>query len=104
MENLTHYTPILSTLAATLFSLGGTLAVLKFIANKHDKKIEQIEENQKSFVEKAAHEADMKEIHERLTKKDDELKKSVENLEKEIGGVAREISRIVGFIEGRERK
>ena len=104
MENLQYNTALISTITATVFSLGGTLAVLKFLINKHDKKIDQIEENQKRFVEKAAHDADRKEIHERLTKKDDELKKSVENLEKEIGGVAREISRIVGFIEGRERK
>lgn len=103
MENLNIIKDFITIGVTAAFSLGGTLAVTKYLLNKHEKKIEQLEESQKQFVEKAAHDADMRMIHDRITKKDDELKKSIEGLEKEVSAIAREISRIVGFIEGREK-
>lgn len=99
MENLKD----IFTIAAIIFSAGGTIATVKLMLARHDVHIEKLRENQRLFIEKSVHDAVIKEIHDRITKKDDDLKLTLQNFEKELSNVSKEISRIVGFLEGRDK-
>jgi uncharacterized membrane protein YjjP (DUF1212 family) len=91
------------TVAAIVFSAGGTIATVKLMLARNNVDIEKLRENQRLFIEKSAHDAEIKELHDRITKKDDDLKLTLQNFEKELSNVSKEISRIVGFLEGREK-
>jgi hypothetical protein len=85
MENLKD----ILTIAAIIFSAGGTIATVRLMLARHDVHIEKLRENQRLFIEKSVHDAD--------------LKLTLQNFEKELSNVSKEISRIVGFLEGRDK-
>lgn len=99
MENLKD----IFTIAAIIFSAGGTIATVKLMLARHDIQIERLRESQRAFVEKSTHDADIKELHDRITKNDDDLKRILGSFEKELLGVSKDVSRIVGFLEGRDK-
>lgn len=87
--------------ASALFAGISTAAVMRYMLKKHDEKLEKHETQFNFYVEKAVHEASIKQLHDRITKGHDESRKAYEDMAREFLIVAKQLASIDGYIRAK---